>query len=87
MGAEHEPAVGFSFGEEDFAFEDEVGEFLLGDEEEFLVAGEVKLAVDDLDLAPFVGVGPTCEGFAVGKRGEAVFVLGLQRESQCETGE
>ena len=87
MGPEHEAAVSLSCGEEDLAFEDEVGVFFLGDEEEFLVGGEMEFAVDDFDLAPFIRIGPTGGRLAAGEGSEAIFVLCQQGEGQSEPGE
>ena len=75
MGTEHEAAVGLSCREEDLTFEDEVGVFFLGDEEEFLVGGEMEFAVDDFDLSPLIRIGPTGGRLSAGEGSEAIFVL------------
>ena len=87
VSPEHEAAVGRSLGQEDFALKNEVGVFLFGDEEEFLVSSEVKLAINDFDFAPLVGIGPAGECLAIGERSEAVFVLCEERTGYCDAGE
>lgn len=73
--AEDEAAIGFAFGEMHIAFKDEVAVGFFGDDEEFLFAAEVDFAINDFGFAPFVGVFPAIESFAVEKVDETVIGL------------
>ncbi len=72
MGPEHETAVGSTCGEEDVAFEYEIGIGLIGDEEKLFVGSEVEFAIDHFNFTPLVGVVPTVGGFAIEEGGPFV---------------
>ena len=90
LSAEHEAAIGLAFGKVDVSFEDEVFVGFVSDDEEFLFSGEVDLAVDNLHVAPFVGIAPTFDGFSVEERDEAAvlwLVLSEERAGEGKAGE
>lgn len=73
VSAEHEAAIRSSFGEENIALEDKIRVGLFGDEEKFLISGEVEFAIDDFDFPPFVWIFPTVGCFTIEELGPLIF--------------
>ena len=83
MAAKHEAGVGLALGEEDFTFENEVAVFLVGDQEELLVGGEVNLVADNLHFAPVVGIVPVVDILPV----EEIAPFAVAGMGVCDKGE